>query len=139
MYRKTDGQGRGSEEARGVSKGRDILVVEDNPQNLELVEFLLEDAGYGVRAARNADELRHELARGLPAMILMDIQLPGTDGLALVREVRQRDDAATLPILALTAHAMRGDRERFLQAGCDGYIAKPIDVTSFADEVGRYL
>lgn len=118
---------------------REILVVEDNPQNLELVEFLLEEAGYTVRAARDGEELRGEIARRLPALILMDIQLPGADGLSLVREIRQLPDAAGIPIVALTAHAMRGDRERFLAAGCDGYISKPIDIAKFSGEVGKYL
>jgi len=116
-----------------------ILVVEDNPQNLELVEFLLEEAGFCVRAARDAEEMRRELAAGLPALVLMDIQLPGTDGLKLVQEIRARPEADALPVVALTAHAMRGDRERFLAAGCDGYIPKPIDIATFADEVRRYL
>ncbi len=118
---------------------KEILVVEDNPQNLELVEFLLEEAGYTVRAARNGDELRDEVDRGLPALILMDIQLPGVDGLTLVREIRQRPEAGKVPIVALTAHAMRGDRERFLAEGCDGYISKPIDIATFVGEVGEYL
>lgn len=118
---------------------QEILVVEDNPQNMELVEFLLEESGYQVRKAFDADELRRELGVGLPSLVLMDIQLPGVDGLQLVGEIRQREDAANLPIIALTAHAMRGDRERFLAAGCDGYISKPIDIATFASEVGAYL
>lgn len=69
----------------------------------------------------------------------MDIQLPGVDGLALVGEIRQRPEADRLPILALTAHALPGDRERFLAAGCDGYLAKPIEVGSFVREVASYL
>ncbi len=118
---------------------KEILVVEDNPQNLELVEFLLEEAGYAVRSARDAGELRGEIERGLPALILMDIQLPGIDGLTLVKEIRQRPDADGVPIVALTAHAMRGDRARFLAEGCDGYISKPINIATFAGEVGEYL
>ncbi len=116
-----------------------ILVVEDNPQNYELVEFLLEDAGFAVRWAADAAEMRRELATGLPDLILMDIQLPGIDGLSLVSEIRAMPEAAALPIVALTARAMRGDRERFLAAGFDGYISKPIAVATFAGEVGGYL
>lgn len=120
--------------------GKDILVVEDNQQNLELVEFLLQEAGFRVRTAHDAVEMRRELeAGGLPALVLMDIQLPGIDGLKLVAEIRERPEADEVPVVALTAHAMRGDRERFLAAGCDGYISKPIDVETFADEVRRYL
>ncbi len=118
---------------------REILVVEDNPQNYELAEFLLEDAGFAVRRAADAGELRRALASGLPDLVLMDIQLPGVDGLSLVSEIRALPEAGALPIVALTAHAMRGDRERFLAAGCDGYISKPIDVATFAGEVEKYL
>jgi len=119
---------------------KDILVVEDNQQNLELVEFLLLEAGFRVRTVHDAGEMRRELETGgLPALVLMDIQLPGIDGLKLVAEIRKRPKAEGVPIVALTAHAMRGDRERFLAAGCDGYISKPIDVETFADEVRRYL
>ena len=122
-----------------MSDARKILVVEDNPQNFELVEFLLEDAGFSVRHAVDAAEMRRELAAGLPAMILMDIQLPGVDGMTLVGEVRALPDAGKLPIVALTAHAMRGDRERFIAAGFDGYISKPVAVDSFVSEVASYL
>lgn len=116
-----------------------ILVVEDNEQNLELVEFLLEEAGLRVRKARDAEEARAQLAAGRPDLVLMDMQLPGTDGLTLVEELRRDPVLARLPILALTAHAMRGDRERFIAGGCDGYIAKPINVASFVDEVRAAL
>lgn len=112
-----------------------ILVVEDNEQDLELVEFLLEEAGLKVRKARDAEEARAQLAAGRPDLVLMDMQLPGTDGLTLVEELRRDPRFARIPVLALTAHAMRGDRERFIAGGCDGYIAKPINVTSFVDEV----
>lgn len=114
-------------------------MVEDNPQNLELAEFLLEDAGHTVRPATAAEELRRQLAAGLPDLILMDIQLPGVDGMTLTAELRGLPEARELPIVALTAHAMRGDRERFLAAGFDGYISKPIDVGSFVAEVEGYL
>ena len=122
-----------------MNRVRDILVVEDNRQNYELVEFLLEDAGFAVRRAADADELRQSLQSGLPDLILMDIQLPGDDGLSLVTEVRALPGAEQLPIIALTAHAMRGDRDRFLAAGCDGYISKPVEVAAFVEAVERYL
>ncbi len=122
-----------------MSGEREILVVEDNRQNYELVEFLLEDAGYAVRRAADAPELRRELAGGLPDLVLMDIHLPGVDGLSLVSEIRVLPGAEALPIIAVTAHAMRGDRERFLAAGCDGYISKPIDIATFTGEVAGYL
>ena len=110
-----------------------ILVVEDNEQNLELVQYLLEDAGFRVNSAMDADTARSELDREVPDLILMDMQLPGTDGQTLVGEIRAQGLA--VPIVALTAHAMRGDRERFLAGGCDGYIAKPIDASSFVNRI----
>jgi two-component system cell cycle response regulator DivK len=116
-----------------------VLVVEDNPQNLELVEFLLEDAGMTVVSATDAESLWTRLDEGLPDLVLMDMQLPGRDGLDLVAEIRSRFPQITAPVVALTAHAMRGDRERFLAGGCDGYIAKPIDAGGFADQVRQYL
>ena len=112
-----------------------VLVVEDNEQNLELVQFLLEEGGIEVRVARDADEARARLEEEIPEVILMDMQLPGTDGLTLVGELRREPATSAVPIIALTAHAMRGDRERFLEGGCDGYISKPINAISFVDEV----
>ena len=123
-----------------MAKGR-ILVVEDNDMNMQLVEFLLEEGGYDILKATSGEEAL-ALTRsgaGPPDLILMDIQLPGMDGLSVVRAMKS--DAATrrIPILALTAHAMRGDRDRFLEAGCDGYISKPIDVKTFISAIEGYL
>jgi two-component system, cell cycle response regulator DivK len=115
--------------------GRDVLIIEDNRQNLELAQFLLEEAGHRVRSAGDAKSARAELEREVPDLVLMDMQLPGTDGLELVAELRGDQRFRHLPIVALTAHALRGDRERFLAGGCDGYIAKPIDVATFALQV----
>ncbi len=116
-----------------------VLLVEDNEQNLELAQFLLEEAGLTVEAARNAFEARAALNREEPALVLMDIDLPGIDGLDLVSEIRRKPRWRQLPVVALTAHAMRGDRERFLAGGCNGYISKPIQVSSFVEDVRRYL
>jgi CheY-like chemotaxis protein len=112
-----------------------VLVVEDNAQNLELVEFLLEDSGLAVISARDAAEARQHLRIEAPDLILMDMQLPGTDGLSLVGEIRNDPAQEGVLIVALTAHAMRGDRERFLAGGCDAYIAKPINAVTFVDEL----
>jgi len=122
-----------------VPDKKSVLVVEDNPQNLELVAFLLEEAGLEVRSATDADEARAELERLVPDLVLMDMQLPGTDGLTLVVEIRQSQRYERLLIVALTAHALRGDRERFIEGGCDGYISKPIEVGTFVAEVERLL
>ena len=115
-----------------------ILVVEDNEQNMELASFLLEEAGYDVLRARDGAEARERLRDGQPALVLMDINLAGEDGLDLVAEIRAAR-GPSVPIVALTAHAMRGDRERFLAGGCDGYISKPISTRTFVEDVERYL
>ena len=117
----------------------EILLVEDNELNLELAQYLLEESGHAVAVARSADEARAALSAGLPAIVLMDMDLPGTDGLTLVAELRRDPRTAALRIVALTAHAMRGDRERFLAGGCSGYIAKPISPGSFVSEVEGLL
>jgi two-component system cell cycle response regulator DivK len=122
-----------------VADAQLVLVVEDNEQNLELVEFLLEDAGMRVRVAQDAEAARGQLEAGVPDLILMDMQLPGTDGLTLVGEIRARAETSAVPIIALTAHAMRGDRERFLSGGCDAYIPKPINAVTFVDEIRAVL
>ena len=116
-----------------------ILVVEDNEQNLELVQFLLEEAGHLVVAARDAGTARIAFRSAMPDLVLMDMHLPGRDGLSLVHEFRLDPFGGDVPIVALTAHAMRGDRERFLAGGCTGYIPKPIDAGTFASEVARFL
>jgi two-component system, cell cycle response regulator DivK len=125
--------------AEPQAPARTVLIVEDNRQNLELVQFLLEEAGLRVRCAGDARQARAELERELPHLVLMDMQLPGVDGLELVAELRRDDRYRRLPIVALTAHALRGDRERFLAGGCDGYIAKPIDVATFPGQVAALL
>ena len=116
-----------------------ILVVEDNEQNLELVLYLLEEAKLRVTVARTAEEARAAWAREVPSLVLLDMHLPGIDGMALVRELREEPRTVSLPVVAVTAHAMRGDRERFLAGGCTGYIAKPIQPATFVDEVRAYL
>ena len=120
---------------------RTILVVEDNDMNMQLVEFLLEEGGYDIVKAASGEEAL-ELTRstpGAPDLILMDIHLPDMDGLSVVRAMKTDDRTRRIPILALTAHAMRGDKDRFLEAGCDGYISKPIDVKTFISSIEQYL
>ncbi len=112
-----------------------VLIVEDNEQNMELATFLLEEAGYEVRQAVDAAGLRAAVARGLPDLFLMDMNLGSVDGLDLVAELRRDPGTGAIPILAITAHAMRGDRERFLAGGCDGYIPKPIDAKTFVGQI----
>jgi two-component system cell cycle response regulator DivK len=103
-----------------------ILIVEDNPANMKLAVFLLQDAGYTVISAVDA-EAGITLAREEhPDLILMDIQLPGMDGLAAIALLKQDETTRSIPVIALTALAMKGDEARIRDAGCEGYIAKPM-------------
>ena len=104
-----------------------ILIVEDNPQNLKLARVILEGAGYDAQGATDAHEAEMLLAQGTPDLILMDLGLPGKDGYAFTRELRGRPDTAQVPILAVTSYAMKGDRAKAMEAGCSGYLTKPID------------
>lgn len=103
-----------------------VLIVEDNPANMKLAKFLVESAGHTVLSATDA-EAGLALARGeRPDLIFMDNQLPGMDGLEAIRLLKQDDSTRAIPVIALTALAMKSDEERIRAAGCDGYIAKPI-------------
>lgn len=116
-----------------------ILVVEDNPANMKLAVFLLESAGHTVLSATNA-EAGLTLARNeRPNLILMDIQLPGMDGLEAIVLLKRDDATRAIPVIALTALAMKGDEERMLAAGCDGYIAKPLRYQEFLATVAAQL
>jgi two-component system, cell cycle response regulator DivK len=116
-----------------------VLYIEDEPNNRLLVRRILLVEGLDVDEADNALDGIQMARNNPPDLILMDISMPGMDGLTAAREMRQIPNIAHIPIVALTANAMEGDKERTLQAGCDGYISKPIDVDSFADEVFSYL
>lgn len=119
-------------------KGK-ILVIEDNEQNLYLVRFILERSGYEVFAApegRSGIEMASTLR---PDLILLDIQLPGMDGYAVARNLRQNPDLVDTPIVAVTSYAMVGDREKVMEAGCDGYIEKPIDPDTFVSQIACHL
>ena len=116
-----------------------VMVVDDNALNIELVSFVLGADGFEVAAALDAEQALAQLPAFAPALVLMDIQMPGTDGLELTR--RLKADAATrhIVIVAFTAYAMKGDEAKLREAGCDGYIAKPINVGSFAAQVREHL
>jgi CheY-like chemotaxis protein len=117
-----------------------VLVVEDNEMNMQLVEFLLEEGGYEIVKAASGEEALSVARSGQPVdLILMDIHLPGVDGISVVQELKRDERTRQVPILALTAHAMRGDKDRFLQAGCDGYISKPIDVKTFLASIEPFV
>jgi len=116
-----------------------VLVVEDNEANMELATDLLEVAGFEVLQAPTA-EIGIKLARSqIPDLIVMDVGLPGMDGLEATTVLKADATTQAIPVLATTSHAMRGDQEKALAAGCDGYITKPIDTRTFADTVRRLL
>jgi two-component system, cell cycle response regulator DivK len=116
-----------------------ILIIDDNPMNVKLVQTLLEHAHYEVQVATNAEDALDLLQSWHPRLILMDIQLPAMDGLELTRRLKADPATQDILIVALTAYAMKGDAERITEAGCDGYIAKPIDILEFLISVGHYL
>ena len=116
-----------------------ILIVEDNAANMKLATFLLQSVGHTVLSATNA-EAGLTLARGKqPALILMDIQLPGMDGLEATGLLKHDEATRSIPVIALTALAMKGDEERILAAGCDGYIAKPMGYRDFLSTIAAQL
>jgi len=119
--------------------GESILIVDDNPANLKLARVVLAAEGHLVRTATDALEALEVLREFMPRLILMDIQLPGMDGLELARLLKADPSTRGIAIVGLTAYAMKGDEERILAAGCDGYIAKPIDTRRLADQVRRVL
>lgn len=119
--------------------GESILVVDDNAQNLKLARVMLRAEGYDVRTAVDAEEALELLASYTPRLILMDVQLPGMDGLELTRRLKADPARKGIVVIALTAYAMKGDRERVLAAGCDGYLAKPIDTDALSGLVGAML
>jgi CheY-like chemotaxis protein len=108
-----------------------VLLVEDVEDNRDLARMLLESAGHGVVEAHDGAQAIQAARKHLPALILMDLSLPDVDGWEAFRRIRADELTAHIPVVALTAHAMSGDRERVLAAGFDGYIAKPINVGSF--------
>jgi CheY-like chemotaxis protein len=119
--------------------GESILIVDDNPQNLKLARVILTVEGYDVRTASDAEEALSVLATFVPRLILMDLQLPGMDGLELTRQLKADPECRGIRIIALTAYAMKGDEEKALAAGCDGYVTKPIDTESLPRIVARHL
>lgn len=122
-----------------MPNGKTVLHVEDNFDNRLLVRRLLQAFGYNVLEAENAAKAREVLKTAEPDLILMDINMPDVDGYTLTNELKMMPRLQGIPIIAITANVMKGDRERTLSAGCDGYIEKPIDVDKFIDQVDRFL
>ena len=119
--------------------GEPILIVDDNPVNLKLVRVLLAGEGYDARTAGDAEEALEILREFHPKLILMDIQLPGMDGLDLTRCLKADPATRGVVILALTAYAMKGDDKKMLAAGCDGYVSKPVDTRTLPQLIADYL
>jgi two-component system cell cycle response regulator DivK len=116
-----------------------ILYVEDNPENRMLVRRVLTAEGYSVLEAANARVAFEQVARAVPDLILMDINMPEVDGYTLTTEFRKLPLLDKVPIIALTANVMKGDMERSIQAGCDGYIQKPIDIDTLVVQVQKFI
>lgn len=116
-----------------------ILVAEDNPVNRELLRELLEQRGYAVAEACDGQEALRMLQENRPDAVLLDIGMPILDGYAVAREIRGNPTLASLPVLAITAYAMQGDREKILRSGFDGYLSKPINAVTLMQELDRLL
>lgn len=116
-----------------------LLVVEDNAQNLKLAQLLLQRAGHEVLTATDGEAGLAQARQGLPDMVLMDVQMPGLDGLQATRQLKADPATAHIKVIALTALAMKGDAERILQAGCDAYLAKPFQYAELVSVVDRLL
>ncbi len=127
------------ETTESAGRGRTVVVVEDNARSRRLVRDLLELNGFDPVEAESAEEGLAAVRGSRPALLLMDIQLPGMDGEEALRELRADPETAGIPVVAVTAYAMRGDEERLLAAGFDGYIAKPIDTRSFVARLQEIL
>ncbi len=122
-----------------MSQKNIILYVEDNLENRLLIRRVLEAEGYEMAEAGSAEDALQKIQLVRPDLILMDINMPGVDGYALTSRIKAIPGFAKVPIVAVTANVMRGDRERSLEAGCDGYIQKPIDIDILSQQIERFL
>ena len=116
-----------------------ILLVEDNEVNRRLAGFLLRSHGYQVREATSGAAAFEMVEKERPDLIVMDIQLPGMDGLEITKKLKEQPATADIPVIAVTPYAMKGDREKALAAGCAGYVTKPIDKNTFIQEVATHV
>jgi two-component system, cell cycle response regulator DivK len=118
--------------------GEQVLVVEDNEKNMKLFCDVLQATGYATLEATTGEDAVEVALTQEPALVLMDVQLPGIDGVEALARLKQDERTASIPVLALTAQAMHGDRERFLEAGFDGYLSKPVDITELIQAVREH-
>ena len=130
----TDISGRGQ-----CMSNKNVMVVEDNEKNRKLIRVVLKAKGYNVIEATTGEEALSLLKEQIPDIILMDIQLPGIDGLTLIRQIKADVDKKDIPIIAVTAHAMKGDEQKILDTGCDAYMSKPIDTRELPLTIEKYL
>ncbi|MCM2257755.1 MAG: response regulator [Vicinamibacteria bacterium] len=119
--------------------GQRVLVVDDNPANLKLLRAILRLAGYDVTTARDAEEAQVLLDQDVPRAILLDLQLPGVDGFTLARRLKAHDRFRAVPLMAVTAYAGDADERRARDAGCDDFVAKPIDTRALPERLARLL
>jgi two-component system cell cycle response regulator DivK len=124
---------------RKRGSGKTVLIVEDNELNMKLFHDLMEAHGYNILQTRDGMEALKLARAHRPDLILMDIQLPEVSGLEVTKWIKEDDDLRSIPVIAVTAFAMKGDEEKILQGGCEAYIAKPISVTNFLKTVERFL
>lgn len=118
---------------------RAVLVIEDNDDNLKIVTYALQRAGHKVLAAETGEEGLKLAVAKRPEFILMDINLPGMDGIETTKRIRASEAGGSVPIIAVTSYAMTGDREKILAAGCNGYIEKPIDPITIVDQIHKII
>lgn len=119
--------------------GERVLIVDDNPTNLKLVTFLVKASGYDVDTAQDADSAVAAIAANRPKLILMDLQLPGVDGLELTRRLKSDPQTSGIKIIAVTAYAMKGDQEKAIEAGCDDYVTKPVDTRALPQLIAKHI
>lgn len=122
-----------------AGRGERVLVVDDNASNTKLLAFVLTRGGYDVRTADSAESGAAVVGQFHPQLILMDLQMPGVSGLDWTRQLKADPSTRDIPVVAVTAYAMKGDAERARAAGCDGYLTKPIDTRTLLDDVAKHL
>ncbi|WP_081816659.1 response regulator [Fodinicurvata fenggangensis] len=122
-----------------ASDAKTVLVVEDNELNMKLFHDLLEAHGYNILQTKDGMEALRMARKHVPDLILMDIQLPEVSGLEVTKWIKEDDDLSAIPVIAVTAFAMKGDEEKIREGGCEAYIAKPISVADFLETIKRYL
>ncbi|MDR4505036.1 MAG: response regulator [Candidatus Scalindua sp.] len=118
---------------------KNVMVVEDNEKNRKLMRVILKSKGYNVIEATTGEEAISALKKQKPDIILMDIQLPGIDGITLAKQIKEDANTNDIPIIAVTAFAMKGDEQKILSSGCNGYISKPIDTHELINIMEQYL